>query len=378
MGIFLAIYFLVFGGMNVYVAIRARAAFAFDLRGTIVLVCFVIVMVGGPILVRVLERNGVVLAIRPATYVLNIWFGLVFLLFVSGLVVDVVRLVLLAASRFGYKGFIISPMLAFTLMATVGLSVFVYGIFEARGLKVERYSVTSPRVPASSAPMRIVQVSDVHLGHMNGQSRLRRVVDLIKTLKPDIFVSTGDLVDGGITEHEQLAMMLAEVTAPLGKYAVLGNHESYVGMQESAWFTELAGFVLLRDTGVIVNEALQIAGADYHGPRRAGSPSATSTLKHDRFKLLLKHVAYVGDEDEFDLQLSGHTHQGQIYPFNYIVAMVFPYLGGVYDISSESKIYVSRGTGSWGPPVRVLSPPELTVFDLKHGSEFRIERLKLQ
>ncbi|MFC1769458.1 metallophosphoesterase [Nitrospirota bacterium] len=374
MSMFLAIYFLVFGGMNVYVALRARAAFGFELRGTIFLVLWVIVMVGGPILVRVLERNGVMTGIRPATYMLNIWFGLVFLLFVSGLTVDVVRLVLYLAPRLGAKSFVITPQTAFIVMAAMGLMVFVYGLYEARGLKVERYSVTSPKIPAGMPFMKIVQITDVHLGHMNGEGRLRRVVEVIKAEEPDILVSTGDLVDGGIREHETLAMMLGEINAPLGKYAVLGNHEFYVGMKESIWFVERAGFVMLRDNGAIVNEALQISGADYHSSERGGNPSATSDQPYDRFRLLLKHVPHVSEKDEFDLQLSGHTHNGQIFPFRYITATVFPYLAGVYDLGG-SRIYVSRGTGSWGPPVRVLSPPELTVFELKHGTEFSMERM---
>jgi predicted MPP superfamily phosphohydrolase len=220
--------------------------------------------------------------------------------------------------------------------------------------------------------VRIVQISDVHLGLLIREPRLARILEKVTAASPDIFISTGDLVDGQTDSLNGVGNLLREIKAPLGKYAVTGNHEFYAGLDRSLKFMKQAGFRVLRGEGTSVAGLINIAGVDdpvvkgYGRSREAPEREILSGLPGDKFTLFLKHRPDVEKSAEglFDLQLSGHAHKGQLFPFTFIVRLVFPQIAGLYDLSSGSHLYVSRGSGTWGPPIRFLAPPEVTVIDL--------------
>jgi predicted MPP superfamily phosphohydrolase len=166
--------------------------------------------------------------------------------------------------------------------------------------------------------------------------------------------------------------MFREIEPRLGKYGVTGNHEFYAGLDQSIRFTEQAGFTMLRGERIDIGDFLTIAGVDDSQARSFGLFSGRSEsdllgdLPDNRFVLLLKHRPLL-DEDSrglFDLQLSGHVHRGQIFPFSIITGLYYETQAGLATFSDGSSLYVSRGAGTWGPPVRFLSPPEVTVIDL--------------
>jgi hypothetical protein len=220
--------------------------------------------------------------------------------------------------------------------------------------------------------LRIVQISDVHLGLIVREDRLRTIINVVKELQPDILVSTGDLVDGQINELDGLSDLFKEINPVFGKFAITGNHEFYAGLDQAIAFTEKAGFTLLRGKAVNINGVINIAGVDDRTAERYGlyadinEAKLLSGLDQEVFTLLLKHRPRVheGSTGLFDLQLSGHTHKGQIFPFSLVTAMYFPMDSGFINLPARSSLYVSRGTGTWGPPMRFLSPPEITVFDI--------------
>ncbi len=252
----------------------------------------------------------------------------------------------------------------------IALFLFSYGLFEAQDIRQEHVVLSTAKLPPTVDRLRIVQVSDVHLGLLVGERRLTRIVNVVREADPDLLVSTGDLVDSSPGSLTREAEMWDELQPRRGKLAVTGNHEFYTGIEESIRFTSQAGFVLLRDRALETGP-LTVVGLDDH---RSWSVKEDLGLqqrvrltegKPPRFTLLLKHrpgpsPLYSG---VVDLQLSGHTHQGQIFPFGLLTRMIFPYPGG---LSSDRSgwLYVSRGTGTWGPPIRVLSPPEVTIIDL--------------
>ena len=199
---------------------------------------------------------------------------------------------------------------------------------------------------------------------------------------PDIFVSTGDLLDGLMADPDGFAEMLAGIRPRFGKYAVMGNHEYYAGVELSLAFHERAGFRVLRDDTVSMRVAkgrgrpmaLNMIGVDFHGRRGNGSPvesagedTLMARVDNARPTIVLKHMPtlHPAVQEGAALQLSGHTHNGQIFPFNLITRLVFPYITGDYPLTGGGLLHVSRGSGNWGPPVRVLSPPELTVIEFK-------------
>jgi hypothetical protein len=204
--------------------------------------------------------------------------------------------------------------------------------------------------------------------------RLTRILKEVKKSNPDIFISTGDLVDAQINRLEGLAEMLREINPRYGKFAITGNHEFYAGLPQSLEFTRKAGFTVLRGEGLTVAGLINLAGVDDPARLSPGlfkgvtEKELLSRLPREKFTLLLKHRPDV-DKNAlglFDLQISGHTHQGQIFPFRLITRLVFPYDGGSFQLPNHSVLHVSRGTGTWGPPIRFLAPPEVTVYELIH------------
>jgi predicted MPP superfamily phosphohydrolase len=168
--------------------------------------------------------------------------------------------------------------------------------------------------------------------------------------------------------------MLKEVNPRYGKFAVTGNHEFYAGLEKALAFTEDAGFVILRGEGTNIGDFLNIAGIDDHQGESFGSPNPLterellSKLPNDNFTLFLKHRPVL-DKDAlglFDLQLSGHAHKGQIFPFSLLTKLSYPTDDGCLKLENGSYLCVSRGAGTWGPPIRFLAPPDVVVIELVH------------
>jgi hypothetical protein len=253
----------------------------------------------------------------------------------------------------------------------VAFAIYGYGLFEATDIRLERIELASPKITAKSGRIRIVQISDVHLGLIVREGRLSRILARIQEANPDILVSTGDLVDGQLNHLFKEADLLAALDPPLGKIAITGNHEFYAGLQEAVKFTEASGFTLLRHQGMMVG-GINFVGVDDRaaisfGQEPAKSESALlSAQPREVFTILLKHRPDI-DPDSlglFDLQLSGHTHKGQIFPFNLLTWLFHPQPAGQLTSLKSGFLYLNRGTGTWGPPIRFLAPPEVTIIDL--------------
>lgn len=371
--LFFVVFFSLYGAMHAYAFWKARAALGFGARTGVLVALFLLAMTMAPYLIRLLERNGLDLAARWLSYIGYLWMALLFLFFVSAVAFDVAHLAVRLAERVAHRGlpFTLVPRLSFWLSLTAALAICVYGYFEARTIRPERLTIETAKLPAGIDRFRIVQISDVHLGLIVRCSRMSRILDIVKTEQPDVFVSTGDLVDAEINHLPGLRELLREINPPYGKFAVTGNHEYYAGIQESLAFTRESGFTILQGAAVH-NGVITIAGVDDETGAQTGLGRPTSVkallskAAREGFVLLLKHRPKIekGTEGLFDLQLSGHTHRGQIFPFRYASALSYPYNAGRFDIGKGSVLYVSRGTGTWGPPVRFLSPPEVTVIDL--------------
>ena len=249
------------------------------------------------------------------------------------------------------------PAMAWGLLAA-GVVVCIYGFFEARMVRIERIRVCTDALPAGSAGVKIVQISDLHLGLCTSASGLNRLAARIQAQSPDILVSTGDLLDGRGDHIPQLAAVLERIPAHLGKFAVTGNHETYAGLQQSLDFTRRCGFTMLQSRwaqhrgGVSWRPVVD----DIPDPNDPAEADLLAGIPGHSFVLLLKHQPLVDPQslDRFDLQLSGHTHHGQIFPFTLLVAWRYPLMDGFKRLSERSAIYTSRGTGTWGPPLRIL------------------------
>jgi predicted MPP superfamily phosphohydrolase len=253
-------------------------------------------------------------------------------------------------------------------MALIGL----YGYFEARNVRTEHVIIKSGKIPPSASRIRIVHISDVHIGQIVREARVKDILQRVEAAGPDILISTGDLVDGHQRHFSGIEKLFLDVRPRLGKYAIVGNHEYYVGIEKSIAFTKESGFKVLRDENFELGGLISITGIDDSRNREEQAIHAAMEKRllqeaPDRFfRLLLKHRPVIEKDSlgKFDLQLSGHTHKGQIFPFNLLTWLIFPVRTGLTSLESRGFLYVSRGTGVWGPPIRFLAPPEITILDL--------------
>lgn len=386
MYLFLISFLVLYGGMHAYAFFRMRAILPPGFLPKGLLAAWMFVMTLAPLMVRLFERAGmdrIALSIAWPGY---LWMGFVFLLASTLLLMDVLLAITWLAGRgFSFAGrtWLTPATRARAALLVAGIAS-VYAVFEAGRIQNDHVTIRSAKLPAGTSKIRIVQISDVHIGLLLRERRLEQISKVIRQARPDILVSTGDLVDGRLSQEDVLshqsglAAMLKSLPTPLGKFAVTGNHEAYAGLQQALDFTAAAGFTILRGQSALLPGGMAIIGVDDQAASgtSAGVPADEKTLLDsvpvDTFRLLLKHRPLIapGSDGRFDLQLSGHVHNGQIFPFNLLVKMKFPIPCGTSLTGAGSQIHVSRGTGTWGPPMRLFAKPEVTVIDILPGSIF--------
>lgn len=265
-------------------------------------------------------------------------------------------------------------------LAALGTTALLGGYSLWNGLRpitAKPLTVTLKRLPKSLDGLRIAQITDLHVGPMVGRKWVRQVVDKVNALKPDLIAVTGDMVDGPVEELSGHVAPLADLTAPLGVFFVTGNHEYYSGVEPwCAHFANL-GLRVLRNERVSIKTGLQedsfdLAGVDDWRSRQfpgegPNLPKALAGRDPHKTVILLAHQPAAVDEASLhnvDLQLSGHTHGGQIWPFKYLVYLQQPYVEGLHQ-HRDTQVYVSPGTGFWGPPMRFGTAAEITHITLR-------------
>ncbi|MFC1481027.1 metallophosphoesterase [Candidatus Neomarinimicrobiota bacterium] len=272
------------------------------------------------------------------------------------------------------RQFLVHSMNLGLLAATGGL--VSYGLFAAR----REPSISKINIPIDSLPdalvgLKIVQISDLHVGPTIKRDFVERVVAAVNAQNPDLVALTGDLVDGSVDYLQNDISPLIDLKSKYGAYFVTGNHEYYSGVHE--WLPRIAdlGFETLQNEHRIIEHngsKILIGGvtdstAHQIVPEHRSDPAQSiANAPATDFKLLLAHQPnsiFAASKAGYNLQLSGHTHGGQYYPFTYAVRAVHAYSAGLHK-HDETWIYVNRGTGYWGPPIRIGVPSEITVLEL--------------
>ena len=295
------------------------------------------------------------------------WLGVVFMAFSATLVTEPLRWLL------PWGGISIGPWLSISTVGGLGLTI-LYGIVRAQRPTVVRVSAPVTGLHPALAGFRIVQLSDVHVDAAMATSFLDAVVARVEELEPDMVVITGDLVDGSVEEIGHKVAILARLQPRYGVFFVTGNHEYYSGAPDWVQFLEGLGVHVLRNAHVTIargEAAFTLAGVDdLFGQMEPGHgmdlDQALEGRHPDQPVVLLSHqpvTVEAASQRGVALQLSGHTHGGQIFPFHFLVRTQQPYLSGLVR-HGNTALYVHRGTGSWGPPIRIGAPAEIALLEL--------------
>lgn len=339
--IFFSTALLIYGTMHLYAFGKLCAALPNLSRPALALI--MVALTFSPVLARYSSL--------PA-WAAYLWMGYLFLFVCIGLVLDLASALGRLAGLKLLQPFALTPLLALIAMS--------YGLLEARQIRIERVDIRTPKL--ASGKVTIAQISDMHLGVLMRDEFIDRVSEKLREIKPDIIVATGDILDGHGDGLDALALHLKSSTAALGSYAIIGNHEQYTGLEKSLNFFRTAGYTVLRGTSVSIG-GITLSGIDDPGrreiPKTVALPVATK-----EYTVLLKHQPVIDSAMPFDLQLSGHIHGGQIFPFVYLTRLVYSVHTGLTQLPDNRLLYVSRGTGTWGPPMRLFAPPEITLFTI--------------
>jgi predicted MPP superfamily phosphohydrolase len=344
--------------------------------GTWLVVLLAVALPAGMFFRRSLPRGPA----APLTWAVSIWMGVMFLLLVllasADLALGIVAAVEAASSGVGLSGTprqVLSRYVAGTaLTGAVGLAAV--GMATALSpVRVKRVRVALDRLPPRLSGFTIVQMSDIHVGPTIGMCFVEQLVERCNALDADVIVLTGDLADGPVGELAPLAAPLGRLRARHGVFFVTGNHDYYSGVESWVAYLESLGLRALRNERVTIEQngaAFDLAGVEDYSAgafgRRPDLAAALAGRDASRPVVLLAHqpkAIHEAAEMGVDLQISGHTHGGQIFPFRFLVRLAQPYVSGLYD-HGGTRLYVSNGTGYWGPPMRVGAPPEITRIEL--------------
>jgi hypothetical protein len=318
------------------------------------------------ILARLLEHFNFDGISHVLEYVGASWVGIFFVVFVT----------FLAADIFTGFGFLLPGLtLKFRTAAPIAAAVLVAIAYVQawRTPVVTEYKVKLAGLPQTADGTVLVAASDTHLGSMLGKRWATARATQIDSLKPDVLVLVGDIFEGEKETHEGWAPTLRKFRAPLGVFVVTGNHEFYAGAEPIISLFEKAGLRVLRDENVELRPGLVLAGVDDIAFRKRGKEDQALAITHalenrpagatvflSHTPVLPERAAELGAE----LMISGHTHEGQIWPFNYLVRMAFKLVNGRYDVNGMSAI-VGRGTGTWGPRMRLWKRSEILRIVLR-------------
>ncbi len=373
--IFFSIVLLIYSLVNVYLYIRGVQAFSVSQPVRRWFIPLFWVVASTFFLGSVLERTATSAFSEWVYRIGSFWLAYMLYLTMALVLIDLVRM----ANFFFHFLPPFTPLMRFRLgvivFAFVSLIV-VGGHLNALWINVKEIPLMINKKIEGASEVKILMASDLHLGALIGERREKKLLDLIREQQPDLVLLCGDLVDGEIAPvlRKNLGNHIQEIKTPLGVYAIPGNHEYIGDIHKTLPYLQSINIRVLRDEVLTLPNGIQLVGRDdraagsrwgNHGPKPLNELLAQ--IDSARPVIVMNHQPYhlqeVADA-KVDLHLSGHTHNGQLWPFNYMTESIFELSWGLLQ-KGKTFFYVSSGYGSWGPPVRTSNRPEVVVFTLK-------------
>jgi predicted MPP superfamily phosphohydrolase len=378
MALFFTIFFTVYTALNYYIFIRGwQALYSLPWLKPFYVIAF-IVAAYGYIFAKLLYK------FLPSI-IYDIWLGIgaiwfaffvYFILFLLGL--DIIRLLesfFYFLPKYIYNNFEQTKKItAIAVIALVGLIVFL-GNLNKRDITIKTLNLTLPKGNGNLNELNVVMASDLHLSPIDGERLLSKIIDKINLAKPDIILFAGDIVDdkAEILKDRGIGESFKRLNAKYGIYSITGNHEYINDVEPSVKFMEQYGMKVIRDSYELIDSSFYLVGREdvamrqFTGKERKSLEQIISSINSDYPKILLDHTPIRLEQAEkngIDLQLSGHTHHGQIWPGNIITNMIYVISWGYLE-KGNTKYYVSSGAGTWGPPVRTGSKSEIVNIKIK-------------
>ena len=379
MAIFFAIFFLVYGSANFFVWLRAMQAFQFQsMYAKLFFSVAFILAASSFILTKSLLSNVNSTLYDVFLWIGSFWFALLGYFLISLLVIDIFVLI----NRFFpfFPQFLLQDYAKTKLLAglIVLLLVFVtvtYGFINANNIKLKTIQLSIPKKNSSLTSLNIFYFSDSHFTPVNNGRIAKKIIDFAEEVKPDIILIGGDVIDDKSDQLKRIGIdeELRQLKAKYGVYTINGNHEYIVNVNNADNFLNENNVKVLRDSMITIDNSVQIIGREdasianfAHGKRKSVAELVSSARK-DLPIILLDHQPFRLAEvaaQNVDLQLSGHTHHGQMWPFNFITQMIYEVSWG-YKKIANTHFYVSSGVGTWGPPVKVGNDAEVINFKIE-------------
>jgi uncharacterized protein len=373
--IFFGTVFIVTFLVNYYIFIRGWQALPSGSRGRSIFLVIFFFLALAYLAGRIIENYHIG---QPASFLIwtgSFWLSAMLYFFMILVMIDLVRLINIALPVIPaswLNDIAKTRMVLFTGSIIVVTLVVLSGHINTWYPVINRLEISLDGRDSQMDSFTMALVSDIHLGTLTSKHRIKKMVSRINSLEPDIIVLAGDILDEdvGPVIHKDLGSAIKDLNAPLGVFGVTGNHEFIGGIDEAAEYLTSHGIKLIRDSVVKINNSFYLAGREdlaisqFTGMNRKSLEDLMKMAEDDLPVIMLDHQPYNLDRSAaagVDLQLSGHTHHGQLWPFNFITRAVYSISRGYGEIEGM-KVYVSNGIGTWGPPVRTGSRPEIVLL----------------
>lgn len=359
--IFISLILLIYFFMHYYIYIRITNNLYLSNNTRNILKIFLFIFGISFFIAEILSKRLSSIYVKPVAYCGFIWIGIISISISVFFLFDLICL-FLKSNKFKYYGTMASIFLIFILSS--------FSFLNGTCLpKTKTITVKLDKLQKNLSNFSIVQISDVHLHLLRTPKWFNAVIEKVNSLNPDIVVITGDLIDADLCKMNSFCEILKKIRSKYGVYAVTGNHEYYSGVENFNSIAEISNIKLLRNEFVVIENNIQIAGIDDKAfiNSEIALKQALKDIEQSKPIILLSHQPDIFDKSKsygVDLQLSGHTHLGQIPPMDILVMLYFKYPYGLYK-SGNSFLYTTSGTGTWGPPMRLTSKSEIVNIILE-------------
>ncbi len=376
--IFITVFLTIYISGNYYVFIRGWQALPDNYTVKIIYSALFLFAAFSFIMGEVFERNGIIENNKILILTGSTWLAFLLYAILILFVIDIVRVLNVFFHFLPSPEVLKSENIPLKIMAgavCVVSLILAAGIVTASSPMIKTVDIKIPKTGGKENSMNIVMASDIHLGRIIGKKKFGILVDTINSLEPDIVLFPGDFFDEtlGPVIRDNMGELVESIRAKYGVYASTGNHEYIGGVNDAVNFMEKHNIRVLRDEAIEINGTVLLAGREdrsvsrFSGKKRK---SITEILHGNNLKLpviVMDHQPFDIAESvsqNIDLHLSGHTHNGQLWPINYITDAIFEVSCG-YKKINNTNVYVSKGFGTWGPPVRTTGRPEIVVIQIR-------------